>query len=367
MIDLCKLEDVSRTLGNAVLDPLQWPLLMEDICTAVGAMGAAMLQSDIRTEDIPRTRSVDEYFKKYFYNSLHIADVRAARGVPLLLNKTNVVTDGDLFGSEAEMLRDPLYASLAEHGLKWFAAVGFRAGPALWGLTIQRTHREGMFEHDEVVALSQLSRRLTEAATLATALGRVTISGITNVLDSIHRPALVIDRLGRVLDMNSKADAYLGPEIFIRNGRLSLVDKEANAELTQLIDRLKGTSDLQVARIASIVVRRAGRRPLMLQPLPVPPAARSPFLGARAVLVLKDLELDAAYNQDLMAKIFELTPAQARFAVKIATGRSVEEAAAELGVALETARNHLKALFSKTETHRQGELVALLNKGSAFG
>lgn len=46
----------------------------------------------------------------------------------------------------------------------------------------------------------------------------------------------------------------------------------------------------------------------------------------------------------------------------MATGHSLEEAAAELGVALNTARKHLKVVFGKTETHRQDELVALLNK-----
>ena len=35
-------------------------------------------------------------------------------------------------------------------------------------------------------------------------------------------------------------------------------------------------------------------------------------------------------------------------------------AAGELGLARETARNQLKAVFAKTGTHRQGELIALL-------
>ena len=84
----------------------------------------------------------------------------------------NVITDADLFESEADMLRDPLYASLGEFGLKWFAAIGFRSGPALWGLTIQRSPKEGMFDADEVKALSRVSARLTEAATLSAVVGR---------------------------------------------------------------------------------------------------------------------------------------------------------------------------------------------------
>jgi DNA-binding CsgD family transcriptional regulator len=43
---------------------------------------------------------------------------------------------------------------------------------------------------------------------------------------------------------------------------------------------------------------------------------------------------------------------------------SIETAADNLGVAYETARNMLKSIFQKTDTHRQGELVALLARAA---
>jgi DNA-binding CsgD family transcriptional regulator len=362
LFDVRKLEDAGKRLGDAVLDPLVWTELMEEICQAADAKGAAMLQSDVRTEDIPRTEAVSEYIDNYFHHKFHVADVRAARGVPLLQAGAGVVTDADLFKSEAEMMRDPLYANLAGYGLKWFAAVGFRAGPALWGLSLQRTPKEGMFERDEVKALSQLSRRLTEVATLSNAVGRTAILSVTNALDLVQRPALALDRHGRLLGANRKMEAYVGREILVRNNRLVLHDSRADSELSEVIDRLKETSDVQACRLDAIIVRREGRRPLVLKALPVPPAARSPFLGARAVLVLNDLEGTAAVNPDMFGKVFELTPAQAKLAGKLATGSSMETAAAEMGVTVETARSHLKAIFNRTGTHRQGELVALLNR-----
>lgn len=78
LFDVRKLEDASKHLGDAVLNPLIWRELMEDICQAVDARGAAMLQSDVRTEDIPRTAAVSEFFDNYFHHKLHVADVRAA-------------------------------------------------------------------------------------------------------------------------------------------------------------------------------------------------------------------------------------------------------------------------------------------------
>ena len=58
--------------------------------------------------------------------------------------------------------------------------------------------------------------------------------------------------------------------------------------------------------------------------------------------------------------IFRLTPAEARLAARLACGESLEEASERLAVSLGTARNQLKAIFTKTETNRQAELVALL-------
>jgi DNA-binding CsgD family transcriptional regulator len=39
---------------------------------------------------------------------------------------------------------------------------------------------------------------------------------------------------------------------------------------------------------------------------------------------------------------------------------SLEAGAENLGVAMGTARNQLKAVYQKTDTHRQGQLIALI-------
>jgi DNA-binding CsgD family transcriptional regulator len=61
-----------------------------------------------------------------------------------------------------------------------------------------------------------------------------------------------------------------------------------------------------------------------------------------------------------MRRAFGLTAAEARAAGLIAQGLSPEQAAQQLNIAVETARSQLKAVFSKTGTHRQSELAALL-------
>jgi DNA-binding CsgD family transcriptional regulator len=360
-VDIGRLQSISNRLGEAVIDPAMWPLLMADVCSASGATGACLLQSDVRTPDVPMTASTREFFKSYFDNRLHENDIRAARGVPLLLAGRQVVTDQDLFASESEMLRDPLYAHLDSYGLRWFAAVGFFAGSALWGFSMQRTVGEGAFDEGEKSALANLSQRLTETATLSTAVGRVVLSNVTNALGFIKRAAIALDRFGSVLDVNPPAETVLaGDDINIVGQRLVMRDQRAQSIFNNFLDRLRTATDLDALAVAPMVIRREGRLPIVIRVLPVDGAARSPFLGARVILILSGVDEGEAEQFAILRQAFRLTPSEARIALRLGDGKSLEEAAQEMAIAQETARSHLKSIFRKTATHRQGELVALV-------
>jgi DNA-binding CsgD family transcriptional regulator len=62
----------------------------------------------------------------------------------------------------------------------------------------------------------------------------------------------------------------------------------------------------------------------------------------------------------VLAKIFGFTASEARLACVMARGTPCNIAAQELNISRETARNQLKSIFAKTDTHRQCALVALL-------
>jgi DNA-binding CsgD family transcriptional regulator len=137
-------------------------------------------------------------------------------------------------------------------------------------------------------------------------------------------------------------------------------DQRARAALDELTDRLRTAPDTIALAATPIVIQRRDRRPVIARVLPVDGAARNPFVGARALLVLSDLERSVVPDATVMARIFRLSPAEARIAMRIAGGVSLREAADELSIAHETARHQLKAVFAKTGTNRQSQLVALL-------
>lgn len=320
------------------------------------------MQGDSRTPDVPRTPEVDEFVDSYFAEGWHTRDIRAEKAVPLLLAGAKVVTDHDILAPE-EMERAGLYAeSLIPHGLRWFAGIGFWAGPALWGLTVQRTQREGPFDRDDKRLLGQLSQRLSEAATLSYAVGRLVVEGMTNALQLVRQAALALDRSGAVVGMNPAAEQIFDDEFSVRNRRIFVRDKKARSALDAFIDQMRTMPDTAALPAAPIVVHRQRKRPLIIQVLPVDGAARTPFLGARVLLALSDLDCEVKPDSTTYAKAFGLSRAETALAALLGTGLSPKQAAEQLGVTYETARTQLKAIFAKTGVHRQSELVALLTR-----
>jgi DNA-binding CsgD family transcriptional regulator len=356
-----KLACAARELGDVALDPSCWSRILEQISEAAGGAGAVLLQSDRRSSDVPHTPSVDALIHTYFTDGWHLRDVRAARCVPRIMNGSRVVTDQDIFTRD-ELRSLPMYnEGILPHGFQWFAAVGFFAGAALWGLSIQRGIRDEPFSPAEAKLLAPLSDRLTEVATLSTAFGRMALSTATSALASLGQPALAIDRSGVVLDVNSLAALVLDNHLFIdRHGRIGALDIRAKADLRDLFDRLRTTPDTEPMPVAPIVVRRDGKRPMLIRVLPIHGAARMPFADARALLILSPIAPKPAPDLNLLCEVFGLTRAEAGVAALVARGKSLSVVARHRRSALVTVRNQLRSIFAKTGTHRQSELVALL-------
>jgi DNA-binding CsgD family transcriptional regulator len=79
-----------------------------------------------------------------------------------------------------------------------------------------------------------------------------------------------------------------------------------------------------------------------------------------AALFVSDPERRPGTVDELLCRQYGLTPAEARIACLLTQGRSVSACAAELSISLNTARTHLKRVYSKTSTHGQSDLVSLL-------
>ena len=209
--------------------------------------------------------------------------------------------------------------------------------------------------------LADLAPRLTEVATLSKAVGQAALASSTNALNAVCHAAVALDRFGRILEINPAMQTIVDDDIFIGDNRLRIRDPKARDFVESLVDRLTAVGDIDpLADIKQIVIRRRSKRPVIMRVLGVPAAARNPFLGARAILTFDVVEPKPGPDISLLRSLFLLTLAEARLAAHLTTGRSLDQAAEKLGISSGTARAQLKSVFDKTNTHRQGELVALL-------
>jgi len=82
--------------------------------------------------------------------------------------------------------------------------------------------------------------------------------------------------------------------------------------------------------------------------------------GHAALLTFYHPDSPPIVDPDLLATAFDLTPAECRVACHIAEGRTPKEIANHTGVQHDTVRKQLQAIYQKTATNRQVDLIRLL-------
>jgi DNA-binding CsgD family transcriptional regulator len=80
----------------------------------------------------------------------------------------------------------------------------------------------------------------------------------------------------------------------------------------------------------------------------------------KMLVVLRRRPSPSAIATDKLQQRYSLTQTEARLALALREGGTLISIAEQLGMAYGTARAHLRAIFAKTGTHRQHELVALV-------
>ena len=211
---------------------------------------------------------------------------------------------------------------------------------------------------EEERILASFTRRLIEIASVAGAPGSGTSP--TAALNAMRLPAIALDQHGFVVDVNATASVVFDDNIKVRDRRLFIRDPEARTLLKEAVDQLNDVSRLNSLASEPVIVPRMGKLPVIVRIWPFDGPSHQPGQEVRALLTLNALGPKPGPPAAIIAKTFRLTPSEAKLACIIARGAPPDIAARELKISRETARNQLKSVFAKTDTHRQSELVALL-------
>lgn len=356
------LDALSAAFAEAATDPARWQQALSRLVDAVGATGILVLPLKVehRLPGMLHTDGVAEGADRYTAEGWHRRDLRE-RCVPEIISR-GIAVDQDYVTPE-EMRRSDYYNDfLIQAGLGWFAGLGFKAADEHWCLTIQRSMAQGPFTPREQQRLLKLRGPLTTAATVAQKLSLARAEGGLEAFEMVDTAALLVDRRGFVLRTNSVADAKLGAGLRVVQRRLVADDPETSNALARLIGQSVRNPAEGAILMPPLAVPRTDRRPLVVYALPLLGMIRDLFGAACAMVVVRDLDERPPPPTVHLKTLFGLTPAESALAARLAAGEPLEAVADELGIARETARNHLKAIFAKTGVHRQAELAALLGR-----
>lgn len=90
------------------------------------------------------------------------------------------------------------------------------------------------------------------------------------------------------------------------------------------------------------------------------PAQPDPHSPAACLAYIQGDSRSLAGRHEQLAELFGLLPSEARFALALARGLSIAEAADSLGLTLETARNYSKKVYAKMGARGQADLIRFI-------
>ena len=264
--------------------------------------------------------------------------------------------DQDDFSPE-EITRDPYYQEfLRPRGFGWHACALLAGAPReeTVNLTLRRTLQQGMFEPDDLAALSAQLPLIRATSAITQMMGGLTGSAAAD--RDTRRAMFGFDRDWRAFVVRHPAGA--DNILRVRGGRLVAADSRQQARVTSAVERARAQSNPATAMLAD-----AEGAAWILSVVPAAamvPSWMTPFTSW-AVLApcAPPMEVEFARAQHI-AELLGLSAAEARVAALIGNARSVAATAEALATTPGTVRNQLKAIFAKTGVTRQSELVALI-------
>ena len=182
-------------------------------------------------------------------------------------------------------------------------------------------------------------------------------------LERLNIGVIVLDESAQLLRANPTARHMLDSA-----DGLKLLDRQLSASTaaeTRELRRLITSAREHPKQVTAMCLSRpSGRRKLAAVVRSIPLVAESEGRARPAVAIfLRDPDSLAEPAHDIARQLFDFTPAEALLAIELLNGLSLDEAAEKLGILRNTARAHLRAIFSKTGVTRQSELVRVLLNG----
>jgi DNA-binding CsgD family transcriptional regulator/PAS domain-containing protein len=361
--------DLIERIYAAAEEPRLWTVFLERLARAIRGTVTAIVCEDFRVSHPSlmagtRLDGVLSLAYKEHFASRDASMAGEARGL-----RTGEVVTSQMMPP----FRDPLEKRQYDELLRrldvkhLLGGIIFRERHRMSCVSVLRPGQRGPFGDEEVALLRTLVPHLQRALELQAKLAeqRCERAAAMETLDGVPAGILLLDRCGTALVVNRAASEMLAAKdgLTLGPGGLTAATREETSALRRLIAGAAGATGASgppAGRVLAIS-RPSLRRSFCVLVKPLNEAARASGRSRPAVAVFViDPDRRRTADGGVLQKLYGFTPAQSRVAAELMQGESVEEAARDLDVSLNTARTHVKHLFEKTDTHSHRELVRLL-------
>jgi DNA-binding CsgD family transcriptional regulator len=233
------------------------------------------------------------------------------------------------------------------------------SGVSAW-LTV--TRREGDFTVQQAALLSDLAPWLRSVLRSFVALERERTNALLagEAIQRLNFGWIALDAEGRVLETDAQGEFILQHSGALRRdaqGLLAAATPRQGREITGAVRALAGHPDAQPR---AMILSRDPWLDMLLVP------ARQESRSAKSVpAVIAYVHGDNALTADRceqLAQLFGLLPSEGRLALALSRGMTLAEAAAELGLTLETTRTYSKNIYAKMGARGQADLVRFIHR-----
>lgn len=369
MLGVSGTAELIASLYEAAQDPTAWPQVAAEIGRALDAPQVILAHTDPETGSWPLValHGIRDDDWQFYLDEIRNIDPRGAffRTAPagaMLISGRNDDPDAVM----ASVAGQRFYRGRADG--YWVAGlVARQTRRSLVGMVAQRPERAGMFGEAELQLLKEIGAHLDHAVRLAGRHAQTTLVGALRgqALDSLAIGVVMLDPTGEVVEMNRRARAMLARRdgLVLAQRRLSAVSPQDRTLLQRLLVEALERRGNGVPRPGGTlrIERDGGRSAYLVAILPARVgdlALAGPGLGA--LVLIRDPDAGPLLSIDALREAYGLTAAEARLAACLARRPGLVAAAKELGIAHETARQHLKRILLKTGCSGQPELVAML-------
>lgn len=190
--------------------------------------------------------------------------------------------------------------------------------------------------------------------------GTASPAQIQGALDQFPFGVAIVDQDRQIILCNNAARRFLENARLLRSINGKLATAVRNESLEDLLDRCLGTSGIRPKPAAYSVRKPECEDTIHI--LGIPLYASDSGAERTASVLIKDSSQTTAVPSHLFKSLYGLTEKESRLAHALMNGMTLNEYCEKVFVTINTARTHLKSIYRKTSTNRQGELISLLSR-----